>query len=395
MYFDGYSEFIDARSEIQKTITELSYIFYDAETVNTLLKDLNVELTNFNTVIGGFENRWNTTTIIQKNTMIETTVTRSKGVIERSKTYIVSGTCKTLCARPRVNRIPSCVCYTTRPISDFFRKFSVFAAIETRIRSYNFRLDTANQKYFNDWALRLREEASAFYKKVTESVFDVAAQTLLYNEFAKHVDELDIAWKAYISGFIITTTKCNIVCAGDTVKNCAKCSCVPVEGWTELNTNVLNGVDGLLVQIAGLTVDAADRNTLNRNANKIKSGINELKTYVNDFCGNLDEVFVILRTLELLGWNAKLKSDIDAINNPSFVEICSTTCPNSLWVYNAAQCKCTCNIRDCVVGAQTFDPYNCICAKTSSCTLTLGSCTGLTPLLDYSNCVCKKNPSPN
>lgn len=394
LYFDGYSEFIAARQEIQKAITELSFIFYDAETVNKLLRELNVELTGFNSAIGGFENRWNTTTEIQKITLIETTITKSKIAIEKSKTYITSGTCKTLCARPRVNKIPSCVCYTSKPISDFFRKFSIFAAIESRIRGYNFRLDSVNQKYFNDWALRIREEAAAFYKKVTESVYDVASQTILFNAFAKKVDDLDAAWRAYTAGLVVTTTLCSVSCNGDTVKNCAKCACLPVEGWTELNTNVANGIDGILAEIAGLTVDAADRATLVRNANKIKTGIAELKTYVTDFCGNLDENYVILRCLELLGWNAKLKSDIAAIKNPQFVEFCTTTCPNSVWVYDAAACKCTCNIRDCVVGSQTFDPYNCICAKNSPCTLTTNSCTGLTPLLDYSNCVCKKNPSP-
>ena len=390
---EGFSRLIDAKAEIQKVFAEQSYNFNDAESVSTLLKELNVELINANTAIGNYENKWDTTTMEQKHFVLEATIAKIRSAIEKSKKNIVSGVCPTQCTRPQVIRVSDCTCYTTTPITDFFKKFPIFAATETKIRSFDFKLDIETQKSFYEWALRIRKEASEFYKKATEHVFDVSSQTLLYDEFVKHIDELNEVWKTYSNSMIVTTTKCSVVCTGDTVKNCAKCSCIPAKGWTELNTVVLNRVNGYLEEIELLDINIADETTLTKNANKIKTGINELKAHFIDYCGNLDESHIALRIFEILGWTNKLKSDIEAAKLPQFVQVCASTCPTSLWAYNALACKCTCEIKECVVGAQIFDPYNCLCAKISTCALTSSSCTGLSPVLDYSSCLCKKKPT--
>lgn len=393
-YFEGYSDLIELRTQIQRIITEVSYSFWNTETASTIIKELTTELTNVNVGISGFENRWSTTTLEQKQITMETIITRASGVLETANTFIISGPCGKTCTRPRVNKATDCTCYVTKPISDFFRSFASFSSIETQIRGYNFRGNTTTQKYFTEWAARIRAEGAEFYRKVTESVFDIPTQTILVNNFINHANELSAAWKAFTLGLVVTTTKCNVACSGDSIKNCGTCSCAPIQQWTELNTDVLNGLPGITADIESLAIDESDKITLRKNVKTISDGIVGLKQYVIDFCGNLDEKYVQLLCLELVGFYNKLKSDIAAIENPTFVKICTISCPNSLWVYDADACKCSCSIKNCVVGSETFDPYNCICAKKTTCALTTSSCTGLTPLLDYSNCVCKKNPSP-
>jgi hypothetical protein len=391
-YIEGYFEFFSQRSIIQQLITKVQYSFHDVETKTLVLKELTDLNTEWNRGNSGLES--NRTTDIQKQTIMEEFIDSVREVIESAESYISETPCGTTCVRPRVYRQPDCVCYTTKPIADFFRTYQLFVSLEAAIRSYNYRGNTTNQKTYNEWADKVKEEGLAFYEAVTKTTFTAAAQQILYDNFLKSYEDLKAAWTAFTGGVRTTTTKCNVQCSGDSVKNCEKCSCTPIQDFSKLDT-ILAGIPDLLTSIEALTsneIEAAGKNTLRDNANAILTGINNLKKYVTDYCGNLDEKFVNLRCAELNGWDLKLRSDLYTIKNTSAVTVCATTCPNSRWTYDASACRCDCSITGCSIPSQALDPYNCMCATKSNCTLTTASCTGSTPLLDYSNCACKKKP---
>lgn len=388
---ENYQGLIDVKVSTQRMITELSSILVESSVLTQLISELTTLQTDIARANGQIQGSWARTTTETKIKVIEDLITRSKALQERSKSFMETIPCQS-CVRPKVPKAVDCSCYTTQAITLFFRQFTIFSSIETRIKNFNFKGDSGKQSYFLNAAAQLRSEANAFIKKVTESVFDQASQSALLSPWSKKVDAFDLEWKAYSASQAASTTAapvCTISCSGDNVKNCGTCTCDPVANWVELNTNIYNSIDATIAKIATLSTSAANKKTLTDNANYIKSKIDELRLYISDFCGALDIKYVRLLCLELSGFNNKLNGDITAIQDPKFISVCNVSCPNSKWVYDALACSCKCDVFNCAQATEVVDPYNCNCAQKSSCAKTQVDCDATKQLLDYANCICR------
>lgn len=397
-YLEDYPKIIVIRKQCDEKITKLSYAFREVETVNGLTKDLSDVKDSVEKTINGFKMSWDKTTIEMKKMTIENIVATARSVFKKSDAFINSGHCGETCTLPKLQSPTNCTCYTTTAIKLFLGSYKKFLSTESKIRKQNFKGDSVNQKYYFDWATNLKKEANSFHSKVTESIFDVKAQSDLLTSWIKNCVSFDASWKQFSDSKKNSTTTrptCSVTCLGDNIKNCLTCKCLPIKSWADLNTKVYNGIDDEVRKIDKLIIDASDKKILKGNAEYIKKEIESLQNYTDVSCGNLDETYVQLLCLELVGFDLKLKSDIKAIENMKVQKACNVKCPNSAWKYDPLECSCRCNVSDCLKSTDAIDPYNCLCVKKSDCKITQSECYKTGQLLNYSKCKCMDKPFNN
>lgn len=394
-YCEGYSKVFETRTLVQRTITEITQILRETETVVNLREELNTIVSRCSSLISTFEINYANSTTEEKIKLIEKLVADTKTVIVKCDTFKGQGPCNNKpCPRYNVIYKPDCTCYTTIQITEFVKKFSAEVTIENQVYSFNFRGNKTTEKYWEDKAKVIREYAAKFYGQIIENKLTTKQEEDVVITYTSMCDSFNAEWKAYQDSTRGTTkAPCSIPCSGDNVRNCATCTCSKIEGFNDLNTIVANGIAGLRLQIDDPAIPANVKDDLRANADSIKKGRDDLLAYIAEFCSNLDEKYVQLRCIELNGWYQKLQSDIEVLKNLSATKICPLSCPSSKYVYDPVACTCECTITGCSANIEVPDPYNCYCAKKSTCAVTEAACTADgNKILDYTNCVCKPKP---
>jgi hypothetical protein len=392
IFLQGYDKLYAQQAHYNALYNRLIKTVYDTVEFYEVRTAFNVEFNYMWQITKGLQWDWDRYTLEEKNAALTEVSTRTNTITTRVETYINSppGTCGNTCAYfslPEASN--NCQCDQSAPVVDFYNNHEKFKGIENEILAADFKEYKDDEIRFENWAKEVRRKGTEVYNGVAVAGISAEEKRSRADAFIVDYEALKAEWLAFKIKLIPAVTTCSLTCSGDTVKRCNPCKCAAVSGWENLITVIDPDVNNVLAEIESLSAEESLKTTLRNNANTLKSGLTQVKSYAADNCDGLDVASVTQSTNQLTTMYSNIKGQIIQVRNSASSGQCQVTCPNSRWVLDQAACKCKCLPFTCNPSTDAIDPYNCQCSAKSSCTKTQSECGSQGLFLDYAACDCK------
>lgn len=191
---------------------------------------------------------------------LETTYLTLKNNIDK---YLGSGAgaCKTAC-KSTATQVKDCTCCTTAQCASFQKAITSFVSIESKILTYS-KGNATQLAEFKKRTQVIRAQFQTLYETIYNNPgkYDTASIQKQYDAIVSAYTTLNTDFTNWLP-VSVPSTPCKLACSATQIQDLKACACVTIIDWDKLTTVVEKGLPGLLTEINGLQIDAANKKTL-------------------------------------------------------------------------------------------------------------------------------------